>query len=92
MKRQRSNIYYRGGFFTMCHEVSNIRDKLLPLYEECDPASLEQMLIKSLPLFERHWREACNIISGSSGDVDSRVFTALPDVTESQVLEVGQYL
>nr|CAB3226765.1 uncharacterized protein C20orf194 homolog [Phallusia mammillata] len=76
-----------GGFFTMCHEVSNIRSKLLPLYEECDPASLEQMLIKSLPLFERHWREAMNVITGSSGDAETRLYQALPDVTESQVLE-----
>jgi len=72
----------------MLHQVSNVRDALLPMYAECDPAALEQILIKSLPLFERHWREALNVVTGSPGDASSSSFVALPDVTEADIAEV----
>uniref|UniRef100_H2YKK3 DAAF9 N-terminal domain-containing protein n=1 Tax=Ciona savignyi TaxID=51511 RepID=H2YKK3_CIOSA len=69
-----------GGFFTMVHEVSDIRDSLLPIYHQLDPASLEQMIVRSLPLFIRHWGECMsNIMLRNNGDSSSIVDY---DVTE----------
>ncbi|CAK8688708.1 unnamed protein product [Clavelina lepadiformis] len=74
-----------GGFFTMRFEVSNVRNQLLSIYEQCDPADLEQILIKSLPLFERHWREAISTVSGTSDFEKAKM--ADMEVTAKQVLE-----
>ncbi|XP_078485430.1 dynein axonemal assembly factor 9 [Ciona intestinalis] len=74
-----------GGFFTLKHEVSNVHDRLTPVYMGLDPSLLERMIVRSLPLFESHWVGCMsNVVVNGNGDSPSLVNY---DVTEDFVIE-----
>uniref|UniRef100_F7B2M0 Uncharacterized protein n=1 Tax=Ciona intestinalis TaxID=7719 RepID=F7B2M0_CIOIN len=74
-----------GGFFTLKHEVSNVHDRLTPVYMGLDPSSLERIIVRSLPLFESHWMECMsNVVVHGNGDSPSLINY---DVTEDFVIE-----
>ena len=78
----------RGQFFTMQFNVTNIQESLITLYKECDPANLEKILIKSLPLLERHWNETVEFVKGTN---NKELQVASTELNESEVAEVTFY-
>ena len=79
-------LFFRGMFFTMQFIVRSVYDEMLVLYNQCDPANLEETLIRSLPLLERHWQEF--IDSVAEKHPKNKTKQAALDVTEKAVAEV----
>ena len=69
----------------MQFNVVSVHEELVPIYEECDPADLERILVSALPLLERHWAELLSCIGGSCG-------VAKLDVSEKDVAEVTGFV
>ena len=66
--------------------MDDISSELHSLYRSYDPSAVQKVVCNALPLFERHWFEAMNVVNGNSTNGSHRV--AVTSVKESQVEEV----
>ncbi|XP_064603150.1 dynein axonemal assembly factor 9-like isoform X2 [Liolophura sinensis] len=61
-----------GGFFTMKYQVEDVGVQVEQLYSMADPVTMETLISKNLPLFERQWSSLLtsldiHILDGETG-------------------------
>ncbi|XP_038046768.1 uncharacterized protein C20orf194-like [Patiria miniata] len=71
-----------GGFFTMKHEVVDVTESLSQIYDVVDPVSLERLVTKQLPLFERQWHALLTNV-----DIAFKERSTFGEMSESTVAE-----
>lgn len=54
-----------GKPFNSCHTTVDVRNTLIPLYNQCSPIVLGRVVKHSYPLFKRHWDEAMRVMSNA---------------------------
>lgn len=54
-----------GEPFKTCHTTIDVRNKLIPLYNQCSPFVLGKVVKNSYPLFKRHWDEALSVMNNA---------------------------